>query len=198
MMALKRQQGASYDAYDFASKFEMTEDDWKALNAFEFVLHAAYQLRTALATGVVGMAMNLCVVLGTLLLWQADNPVPYTPVRTLGNLSSALLLAAGLAATWSAGASFCRLHSEGLASALPWLAGAVSVVLGGSAGLNLLTLAPALDGRVALLMMASAAFNVLAAFAALSTCWRVISAQLRVRPPEIHNRLVEALKYLPD
>lgn len=198
MIALKRQQGEAYDAYDFASKFEMTEDDWKALDAFEFVLRASYQLRTALVLGLAGAAMNLAVVAGMLAFLQDGNPGPYASARTLGNLGSVVLLAAGLVSTWSGAQSFYRLRAHGLAAALPWLAATVAVVLGGSASVNLLTLGPTLNGRVAMLMMASAGFSVLAAFAALSACWRVISAQVRVRPPEIHNRLIEALKYLPD
>ncbi len=198
MMALKRQKGIAYDAHDFASKFEMTEDDWRALTAFEFVLRASYQIRTAFGLGLTGMMTNVTVVAAMAAYMQGNDPGPYAAPRALGNLGSMALLMAGLALVWMLGSSFRRLRAGQPVAALPGVTLGIALVLAGSASINLLTLAAALDDRLVLLMMGSAAISGVAAFAALSACWRVVAALVRVRPPEIHIRLAEAIKYLPD
>jgi hypothetical protein len=61
MLALRKRQGANYDARDFAHRYEMTDDDWKALDAFESVLYAVAALR--LSTVVCGIIVAINVVL---------------------------------------------------------------------------------------------------------------------------------------
>src|SRR5258708_37554106 len=59
MMALRRQQGAAFDADDFATRYPMTDDDWKALSAFESVLYSVVSLRTTVMVAALALLVNI-------------------------------------------------------------------------------------------------------------------------------------------
>ena len=194
MMALKRRQGYDYDARDFGSNHEMTDDDWKALDAFALVVRAGYQLRTALIFCVVGIAINLIVVAGILAL--PGLPEGYAQLRAVSNFGSAPVLAIGLFVIYFGGLSFCNLRAGLLAQGLPWAMLMLTMVFGSIASINALTVFGEPNADLACFVLLSVPLNVLGALSAGIACWRVISAQDGVRPPEILHRLTEALKYL--
>ena len=84
MIALRKRQGSNYDAEDIGRRYSMTEDDWKALRAFETVLHAVAALRISTVVCGIVFAVNVLI------------PVSYTHLRaheTVLDLVCRLLLA---------------------------------------------------------------------------------------------------------
>ncbi|MBI2807402.1 MAG: hypothetical protein HYX68_20665 [Planctomycetes bacterium] len=197
MMALRRRRGVpGYDDVDNRSKYEMTDDDWRALDAFEVVLRAGYRLRMALILGGAGAVLNLAVLLAMVAAFGEVDLGVYAKTRALGNLGSFLCLFAGLALIWIAGGKFSRLQRDRFTIGLPWMTLVIGLLLAGNVGLNLMTFTGLADGRVVVLMLAGAGICALATFATLGAFFAIVTAQARVEPPEIHHRLTEAMKYL--
>jgi hypothetical protein len=194
MMALRRQQGRDFDADDFNRRYPMTEDDWKALAAFETGLHASVSLDTAFWLGLAALIAN-CLVAGLALLSQRGASL------SAGGLGA--MLGAGLMSTLGVigvHAGIERLRRVMLDKVMLWVPtcmvaliivfclSGVAIFKGLSAGYF-----EALAGLVALLGLGC---NGAAVLATAVAGVRVRSALTGLRPPEISHRLVEALKYL--
>jgi hypothetical protein len=192
MMALHRQKGADFDADDYASRYPMTDDDWKALSAFESVLLAVVSLRTTLVVAAVALVMNL-------LVWAvAASPDAKVqvglPISRLGTL---VVLGLCFLAIYLGSQGLKRIKLDLLAHLLPWSASAVTLVIAGNALLNVMAIYhDQQEQSLGFLVFASIPFNVIAAFDSGKSAWRVGRSLDEVSPPEIASRLTEALRYL--
>jgi hypothetical protein len=187
MMALRRQQGAAFDADDFAECFPMTDDDWKALSAFESVLYSVMALRTTVVLGALAILINLIVCGAS--IFQG---------KTLGDpliqLISLFVIAGQIVLIYVGCKALERVRLNALATSLPWIAFGVTLVVLFNAFLEL----GALGDRVtpALALLVAIPINLLAAFDSGRSVLRVGNSLEQVSPPEISHRLAEALKYL--
>src|SRR5207244_1185246 len=100
---LRRQQA---NLPDEPPPVEMTEDDWKALSAYEQVLHAEQSLWTSLLYGLAALAFN--VIVGW---WVYARQYPGAAVMALSLIAPAsIMLAPGLYHAWSARQRLGRLR----------------------------------------------------------------------------------------
>jgi hypothetical protein len=188
MMALRRQQGAAFDADDFAARYPMTDDDWKALSAFESVLWSVVSLRTTVMLGALAVLVNL-IVLGASISQGRGIGVDMS-IQFLS-----LFVVAGLIVLVYMGSrALERIRLHALATFLPWVAFGVALVVLFNAVLDL----GALQDRVtpAFPLLIAIPINLFVAFDSGRSAWRVDRSLNAVSPPEISHRLTEALKYL--
>jgi hypothetical protein len=178
---------------DAALRAEMTADDWKALDAFETVIHAIAALKTALWLGIMATLL-------TGLLWNAAVFGPAwqvpSPSRLFGLFSSLTLLLAGFVVMELGRRRLQRLQIDALVGLVEWAAVSVAVVFGGHALLNwFLPYQDSFESRALGLAVFASPFLLIAAFVAARASLAVRRALDELRRPEILNRLVEALKY---
>ena len=190
MLALRR-KGRSYDADDLPAKYEMTPDDWKALEAFESLLHAVFALRTSIVVGGIALAAGL-PFLATL----TESAVGRDTVERSA-LVGAIVLLACLTVFFLASLALQQASGNGI---VDWLAGAagcaVLIYIGGVAFAGYHLAADRHEGSPAFFAMVSIAFNLIAIFDLARMLLKVFRALKQLEPPEISSRLVEALKYL--
>jgi hypothetical protein len=192
MMALHRQKGAEYDKDDYASRYPMTEDDWRALSAFESVLLSVVSLRTTLVVGAVALVVNLLVWLTT-----AEENLEVQAGGPISRIGTPVVMGLCFLAIYLGSQTLRRIKLDWLANLLPWSALAVMLVVVGNTLLNVLAIYQQHQAQsLGFLVVASIPFNVIAAFDSGRSAWLVGRSLDEVNPPEIASRLTEALRYL--
>ena len=195
MLALRRQQGADFDADDFARRHPMTDDDWKALSAFESVLLSVVSLRTSLALGAVALAVNL-VILATMISNERKQ-AGLDGIQFITHFSSLFVVAGLIVCIYTGSQALRRIQLRSLAMLLPWAACGIALVVVANALLDVMAMAGS-QGTSAheFALLAGITINTVAAFDSSRSAWRVGRSLEEVSPPEISYRLTEALKYL--
>jgi hypothetical protein len=196
MIALRRGKGPSYDEDDLLQRFPMTEDDWKALAAFEAVLYALASLQLSLILVPIAAA---AVILITLLGMARDQlPLGVMP----GAMGCVFLPMVGvLTLCWitmfRGRNALGRIEPESPADLLLWTIAGMIAVFGVVIWLQAQQLGmQSADDGGALVHLLGLSLNVLAIFDLIRSAIRVWHALGQIHPPEITSRLVEALKYL--
>ena len=190
MIALRRQR-AGIDPGDI-HQFEMTDDDWKALAAFEKVLRAGVSLRTSLLVLAVTLGLNLLV--GAM---DFSQPHGSRGENALGSLGIAGTLAACWGLILSGSKSLAKIRRDLVVDVLFWAIVAAILILGFVTTMRVLPLKGQSDGNgYSLVMLASIVANGIAMFDLVWTGIRVWRALSEIEPPEITSRLVEALSFL--
>jgi DNA-directed RNA polymerase subunit RPC12/RpoP len=197
MMELRRRKGKpAYDDEELSRRYPMTEDDWKALAAFEQVLYASAALTTAFWFG-------LAALFGNMFFWhealgfQRQTSDNVTLGRLLSVLASALAIPLGVFFLRAGAARLSRVRFGLVLAALPWCTLALSALFAGTA-LWYFTRMVSGDfgdrlGGLVVFVIAADAVAFLATAVAGIHAWIALT---KIRPPEIAHRLIEALKYL--
>lgn len=189
MIAMRRQQGRHQEADEMAAKLEMTPDDWKALDAYECVLTAAYSIRTS----VMVAGFTILLQLPQLVFSATESSQPYDLVIVV--LIS--LIAGCLGLLWVGSVSLQVVHLTTLVQQL------TTIMLG--AGLLFIVMVLVNFQRLPVLqsgssapfwMILSSPFALISLFDLGRSAFRTRRAIEQSSPPEITNRLTEALKYL--
>jgi hypothetical protein len=195
MIALHQRKGHDADANDYASRYPMTEDDWKALSAFESILLAVISLRITLVVGAAALVVNLLVWTASVQPTGEHRGVEM--VRPLTRAGTPILLGVFFLLIYLGCQALRRIKLGTVAPFVPWAAVGVALVVGGNALLDLLTIfGSRQEQTLGFLIFLSVPFNVIAAFDSGKSAWRVGRSLDQVSPPEISHRLTEALKYL--
>jgi hypothetical protein len=178
-----------------AARANMTELDWKALAAFEQILHATLALRTALGFGIAAVVVSLLfhVVAAQAVSWEAA----FTPNRVFIHIATLPLLAIGFALMEVGRHRLPRVRL-GLPIALAVLA---SLAVAEVFAVNIIaTLEPLISDRYQPELIGPALLatplQLLAAFFAVVACVRVQRAQTQASPHAVRHRLEEALRVL--
>jgi hypothetical protein len=192
MIALRKRQGANYDASDFARRYEMTDDDWKALDAFESVLYAVAALRISTVVGIVVLLINLAQVF-------LANDTPMQSERGWHPAMNVFMLA-GLAACmftqFQGAAALGRVQVDWYYEMLiPAMMVAVLLFLI-SAGMNGYLMYHGLSPKTSFVSFIGLLFNSIALFEMGRSFLHARTALRQIAPPEISHRLSEALRYL--
>jgi hypothetical protein len=170
----------------------MTPEDWEALAAFETVLHAVAALKLALVCG--GIAAGLTVA-----VWLAFNAAYAEPPpgRVFSRLVTFVVLAGGLILLYQGRDALRRVQPDAWVGRAAWAALGVGVTCLANVALNAFVLVDGrhAEGLVCLVFLATP-FQLAAAATAVLAAWRVPPAQERIRPPDIQQRLTEALGHL--
>jgi hypothetical protein len=174
----------------------MTEDDWKALAAFEQVLRAVGVLTTLIWIGGVALAMNALTWIGMFRNHRASMNEAVAGEQ-LVIVATGLAMAAGLAYSVAGKARLRQIGGGELLDLLPWCLTALTLVFGATAvriGARLFD-GQSRDslGEAALLVVACNIVACVASGHAAVLAWFAVRS---VRPPEIAHRLTDALKYL--
>jgi hypothetical protein len=195
MMALRRQREGkpAYDLDELNQRFPMTDDDWKALAAFEKALDASVSLTSAFWIGLMAMAANALV--WSLMLGTGSQAPPTWQLLAIAFSAGAMILG-GICVYLGIG----RLQRIVLDELLLWVPTS-SLVLGVTfalwVGIDLLVVCTGSsyqgDAPAAVVGVAG---NLMAMIAIAIAGIQASRALTQVRPPEISHRLVEALKYL--
>jgi hypothetical protein len=186
MMALKRRKGPAYDADD--RKFEMTEDDWKALAAFEAMLRAAGSVRTAVMVSGFALAVNLPMLGVSSYGFERHPEVLGYFVRVAVGAVIALLVCLLVLLVGSRAVEKAR--PRGLVDFVPGTAGCAALICVAAAAFSYFNV---LESFFA---VANLAANGTAIALLVQAARRVSGALQQIEPPEITNRIQEALKYL--
>jgi hypothetical protein len=190
MIAVRRQQGSLFTSEDVATRCLMTDDDWKALSAFESVLVAVVSLHTTLAIGAVTLLVNLLAVMASLEQSQPTN-------RSFSHAVTVIILGACFLVIYVGSQTLRRIKLDVLANLLPWSASCVTLLVGGAALLDIMTIFHEhQEQTLGFMVFASIPFNLIAAVDSGKSAWRVGRSLDQVSPPEISHRLTEALRYL--
>jgi hypothetical protein len=170
----------------------MTPEDWEALAAFEAVLHAAAALKHALVCG--GIAAGLTVA-----VWLAFNTAYAEPApgRVFNRLVTFVMLAGGLILMYQGRDALRRLQPDARVGRAAWVAVAVGMTCLANVAVNAFVLVGGRhdQGLVCLVFLATP-FQLAAAATAAVVAWRVPPAEEKLRPPDIRQRLTEALGHL--
>lgn len=198
MLELRRRKGGpAYDQEELNRRYPMTEDDWKALAAFEQALFAAEALSMASWIGLAALGGNLLLWYGILGLARWETTEPPSPLRLLGVVASALAIPAGIIFLRAGAARLSRITLGALLGAVPWCALALSALFGATAVWYSVRMFSGgtddLLGGFAGVCVTADAIAFLASFVAAVRAWIALR---KLRPPEIAHRLIEALKYL--
>jgi hypothetical protein len=178
-----------------AAPAEMTEEDWKALDAFEKVLLATASLRTSLWYGVIGVLLTGVVWLGVA-TGSAGEPV-FSPGRLASGFAFLFLFASGFVCMEAGRRHLERLRVGPAVDLAALAACGVALAFVAGAGLYLLPLFGGTPEAVPVVMAVLAMpFQVLGAFSAGQSSLRAYQALTQVRAPGILPRLTEALEYL--
>jgi hypothetical protein len=195
MLALRRRKGGpAYDQEELNRRYPMTDDDWRALAAFEKALHASAALTTAFWFGLMALAGNTVLWYGALGFHRsAAEQVP--PMRLLWVLSSGVTIIVGVTSLHVGAKRLGRIMLGAFLSTLPWLTLGLSALFGGTAvwSVNRMFSGDLGDWPPAIVAVAANGVAFLATCAAAIRVWRALP---KLRPPEIAHRLTEALKYL--
>ena len=195
MIALRRQQGVNFDKEEMARRYPLSEDDMRALSAFESVLYAAISCRTTLIVGALGFVVN--GFLWWIFLPSAESATALMRSRALGQGALLLALFACCPLVYVGNRALERIRLDYWATLLPWAAFGIALVGGGGVMLNVLAIADQSHqtwmGCAAVL---SLPFNVLILLDSAKSAWRSGQSLGEISPPEISHRLIEALRYL--
>jgi hypothetical protein len=194
MLALRRQQGTDFDADDFARRYPMTDDDWKALSAFESVLRSVVSLRTSLGLGAAALAVNL-LILATIMSKDREQ-TGLDGIRFLTHLSSLFIVGGLIAFIYVGSEALRRIRLHSLATLLPWAACGIALVVVANAVTDFMAMAGGGTSEHEFAAVLGITINMVAAFDSSRSAWRVGRSLDEVSPPEISHRLTEALKYL--
>jgi hypothetical protein len=190
MIAVRRQQGSHFTPDDLAARYPMTDDDWKALSAFESVLVAVVSLHTTLAIGAVTVLVNLLAFAASLEQTQPTN-------RPFSHAVVVVILGTCFLVIYLGSQTLRRIKLDALANLLPWSASCVALVVGTAALLDVMTIFhERQEQTLGFMVFASIPFNLIAAVDSGKSAWRVGRSLDQVSPPEISHRLTEALRYL--
>ncbi len=190
MLALRRQNGRYDDADGLDVRAQMTPDDWKALDAYESVLRASFGLRTSLIVGAIPLALNL-LFFGILFFgWTRPHlsrgelgAIPLIATFVLLLCYPVLLLGSWKLQIIRKNFLFDYLLVITCCAALAF--GLITAIEFVWFGVNL-----------AFFVGIGASANLIAAFNFGKTAFRIFRALQQIEPPEITNRLSEALMYL--
>ena len=191
MLALRQRR--DYDRDDLGRRFEMTDDDWTALAAFEKVMRGSAELTTAFWIGSVTLLMNVIVWASTLATQGLRDS---GEGRLLAAVVSAMVIGVGLPCLYFGRQKLRRLEFGDLLEMLPWYAFGLGAAFGVNAVLDFQHLFGGRSAEMPPVNIFSIAANGIACLAACSAAVFVWVAIRKVRPPEIAHRLTEALKYL--
>lgn len=196
MMALRRGKGPSYDDDELARRYPMTDDDWKALSAFETVLRAVASMRVSLI--LLGISVGFNGLFLIFLLNHSSGPDGELSPLAIVFIANVLLVGcgamlymgrhrlarirSGIAVTMSVVAAFGVIAILGLECA--WI---LNQIFGGRYHVGLPPGA-----------LIGVAIFAIATFDAARTASRMWEARSKIAPPEITSRLVDALTYLDD
>ena len=192
MIAMRRQKGLDYD--DLEAKYQMTPDDWRALDAYESALRAAYSLHTTIALGLFALAANA----GNAVIVMNDS----LTVRSRGRLEwvtacVAFFLVLCLTVLFLGSRGLRKGRANGIVDFLPAaMSVALLIYLSAAACIFFWVLLGQDNGGLAAFAIMSLGAN----FTAIGDLGRMLlqvnRALKQIEPPEITNRIVEALKYL--
>jgi hypothetical protein len=187
MMALRKQKGQGYDANDL--KLEMTADDWKALAAYESVLRAAYALRTSVLVAAVALVCNV-----PQLAFSTDTSIRRGDAITATVL---VLVIVSLTVLWLGSLSLEKIRLSGLVDFLVMTVLGVGLAFAAATAFGVYRLtALRSESSDGFWIVVAIPFALIALFDLAKTGIWVCRALGQVEPPEITNRLTEALKYL--
>jgi len=190
MIALRKRQGANYDAADYARRYEMTDDDWKALDAFESVLHAVVSLRISTVVGGIVLAINLLQV------FAFDDAQSVRGFHPAIDVLMLLFLGACIVIQFQGTSALARVQVGWFYELLvPALFIAVLLFLI-NAGVNGYLAFYSDLPNVGFWGFAGLLFNSIALLDLSRTFLRANSALRQIAPPEISHRLADALRYL--
>jgi DNA-directed RNA polymerase subunit RPC12/RpoP len=198
MMALRRRKGGpAYDQEELNRRYPMTEDDWKALAAFEKALDASAALTTAFWIGLTAFAANALLWAG-MLGFNRSTIEEVSPARFFSIVATALAIGAGVTCIRAGTERLSRIMLGGMLAILPWCTLAMALVFGGTAAWNLIRMFSGefRDDWLWLAAGLGAASSLLALVATSVAAVHVFGTLPKIRPPEIAHRLTEALKYL--
>jgi hypothetical protein len=180
---------------DAMLRAEMTADDWRALDAFETVIRAVVSLTTTV--WIVILAALITGMLWTAAILVPARGEPSMPGQKFGLFITLTVLGTALPLMELGRRRMQRLQIDPLVGMVAWSALSVAVVFGLHLLLNLVLLFDdSYKGSPAGLSILATPFQLVAGFLATRTSWLAQRALIQVSPPEILNRLVEALKYL--
>jgi hypothetical protein len=189
MIAMRRQQGRHQEADDLAAKLEMTPDDWKALDAYECVLTAAYSLRTSVM--VAGFAVLLQLPRLALSSGEESQRLEIYTVLAIAAIAGCLGL------LWIGSVSLQHVHQTTLVRQLTiviLVAGVLFALLAIANIIKFPHLRSSDSGPFWTIL--SIPFAFISLFDLGRSGVRTHRALEQTRPPEITNRLTDALKYL--
>ncbi len=192
MMAARRKPGHAYDDDDPNQKFQMTEDDWKALAAFEAMLGAAGTVREAVMAIVFAMLVDVFMVGSALNGYPRHLNTPFFGVRIL--LGACITLLACVIVLLLGSVMLDRARSRGLVDFVPGVMSCAALLF---ASAMVFGIYQVFDHGVAWdIGVGSVLFNIGAIAVLILATRRVNGALQQIEPPEITNRIQEALKYL--
>jgi DNA-directed RNA polymerase subunit RPC12/RpoP len=170
----------------------MTPEDWEALAAFEAVLHALAALKLALVCDFLAAGLTVAV-------WFAFNSAyaQPSPGQVFSRLATFTVLGGGLFLMYQGRDSLKRLRPDAWVGRAVWAGLGVGLTCVANVALNVLVL---VDGRheqgLVCLVFLATPFQLAAAATAVLAAWRIPPAQERLRPPDVLQRLTEALGHL--
>jgi hypothetical protein len=194
LLGLREGRGSDWGD-ERAIRAEMTEDDWKALAAFEKVVEAAASLRRTLWYGIPALLVT------AFFWWAAAQGASRqaTPSAAWGTgwLASLCFCGLGFPLMELGRRQLIRIRLNAQVDLAAWAALFIAVVfLFGT----LLSVVPLFgddrDRFPGMLALLATPFQTLAAFSAGKSCLWVIQSRALLRPPEVVHLLSEALEYL--
>jgi membrane-associated HD superfamily phosphohydrolase len=169
----------------------MTEDDWKALSAFERVVDSVSLLRTTLMLGMMALLVNVIVWLA----WLPESSKRPLLVQLMPITLAVLCVC--FIAIFFGNRTLLRIQRNAPALLLPWLALAVAIVAGGITIMNVQAILDlSASWPFALWYLAAVPLNGFVALHSSRSMWCVSQSLEGISPPEISHRLIEALRYL--
>ena len=193
MMALRRQQANLPEA---PASLEMTEDDWKALSAYEQVLHAEQSLWSSLLYGLAALGFNLIAAWWVLANRASQSRGEAVAGLTLG-VPVFIMLIPGLIHAWSARQQLGRLRVDLLVTSLPFTLFCTTFVYGGYVAAYGFMMFQRQADDLSLFAGLWILINLIAGLDTGKAWLQLVRGLRQVEPSEILHRLTEALKYLP-
>jgi hypothetical protein len=192
MLAVREGRAPAWD--DRAIRAQMTDDDWKALAAFEKALYATVALQQSLWTGMI---VAVLTVLSWLAVGHFSDGTVVSPSRTFSWAGTLVMVSTGFLLMELGRRRLQRLQVGSLTELAAWAALVVALAFTVNALLSLsLLFGNRAEQAVAGLVLLAAPFQLLAAIGAGWTCLKVHRALHVVGVPEILQRLTAALQYL--
>ncbi len=174
----------------------MTDDDWKALSAFESALAAVTHISTALWLGSIAVAMHLFFAVSRTLELHAQFLSP--TARELGEFFAVPIAIGSLLFALRKGRSgiMGARTDQRLPRLVPWLAFIGMLAFAGATIWLIPTAFSDRDGTSFCLRSLVVLFDFVAIAPWAVASWTSLRAIERLSPPEIAKRLQDALAYL--
>jgi hypothetical protein len=196
MLALRRRQGRDFDEEEFSRRYPMTDDDWKALAAFEKALAASASVSTAFWIGLLALAGNIFhwfVIVDAASSRNAQLPL----ARALAMTTGAACIGLCIACLRLGVKRLSRVVVGDVLEILPYAALTLALLFIGISTWDVVgwCSGESVTGAMGFVVI-SGVYNAVACLAALVATVRSFRAVSSLRPPEVSHRLIEALKYL--